>query len=222
MRSWSKLMQWKLLLISGLLLAIIAACQGPPPTVYYIVLSPTPEATTELTNAGSVTAQTPEPQVTHTPTITPTIDPFPTRTVQQIQVAEQRFQHGRMFWLRPVNQIWVLVQDEDDPTRGKWSVYNDTWQEGQRELDPTIVPPEGLLQPVRGFGKLWRENPEIREALGWALELEFGHVTAYQYLPGGTVNANNEYVPGPGVQVLTSLSGEVFRFHEADGTWQTN
>ncbi|GAB4200474.1 MAG: hypothetical protein OHK0022_21570 [Roseiflexaceae bacterium] len=34
--------------------------------------------------------------------------------------------------------------------------------------DRRLTPPPGLLAPKRGFGKLWRENPDLREMLGWA------------------------------------------------------
>src|SRR5262245_60288081 len=29
-------------------------------------------------------------------------------------------------------------------------------------------PPAGLYEPIRGFGKLWRSNPQVRNTLGWA------------------------------------------------------
>ncbi len=212
-------MRLRLLSFIVVILMLAVACQGPPPTVIYIVLSPTPDA-----NGGVVA--TPEPNETTTPTVTPTAtttstpDPFPTTTFSQIQVAEENFEHGVMFWLQPVDQHWVLVEDEDDPTKGVWTVYEDTFIEGQPEFDPSIEPPDGLFQPERGFGKLWRENPEIRKALGWATEPEFGHVTRYEYHPGGEVVDGNKYIQSPGYHLLTSLLGKTYRLNEADGTWE--
>jgi hypothetical protein len=202
----------------------IAGCQGPPPTVYVLVVTATPEIPTAEVSPGAIvvqnaTAVTTTPTVTTTPAFTPTPSLFPTVTASQIQVAEQRFENGRMFWLQPTNQIWVMTHEPDDPTNGQWTVYDDTFVEGQQEFDPRIVPPEGLLQPERGFGKLWRQNPEIKDALGWALETEFGHVTRYEYHPAGTVE-NQTYVKAPGYHILFSLWGESYRFNEADGTWQ--
>lgn len=212
-----------LLSLTILTLLTIAACQGPPPTVIYIVLSPTPDTIT--TTPGAVTAQdatttSPTPNLSATPEITATPDVFPTVTTGQIQVAEQRFQYGRMFWLQPTNQIWVLIEDSTTPSTGSWKVYNDTFIDGQREFDPTFEPPDEYLQPVRGFGKLWRENSELRRTIGWAIEAEFGHVTAYEYRPGGTVNDKNEYVPAPGKHYLYSLYGDLIVFNEADNTWK--
>ena len=44
--------------------------------------------------------------------------------------------------------------------------------EGEPESDPAFAPPAGKQQPVRGFGKVWRQHPELREAIGWALAKE--------------------------------------------------
>jgi hypothetical protein len=35
-----------------------------------------------------------------------------------------------------------------------------------------VTPPPGLYTPWRGFGKVWAENPELAQALGWAIEPE--------------------------------------------------
>jgi len=40
-----------------------------------------------------------------------------------------------------------------------WEVYADTWNSTEPDSDPAITPPEGLAQPIRGFGKVWRNNP---------------------------------------------------------------
>jgi len=42
------------------------------------------------------------------------------------------------------------------------------------------VPPVGLYQPVRGFGLVWREEPGVRDRLGWAVDREVGYPTAIQ------------------------------------------
>ena len=123
-----------------------------------------------------------------------------------------------MFWLEPVDQIWVL--STDDEGKNVWSVYNDTFEEGDPETDERVVAPEGFFQPERGFGKVWRENPEIRQTLGWAIESEFGHSTTYEYHAGGTVTNENVFVPGAGYHVLTSLYNEVIRFNEGQWNWE--
>ncbi|MFN8531017.1 MAG: hypothetical protein U0670_20630 [Anaerolineae bacterium] len=227
------------LLMGAVVLFTLAGCQTEPPTVVYIVLSPTPETTVEpspsmpptaepTTEAAPPTAETVVESATSTPlgpiqAVTPTRTPippnFPTPLVARIQVVEQLYEHGRMFWLEPNREIWVLVVTAEG--RGTWTVYQDTWEEGvDPESDPSLTPPDGLIQPHRGFGKLWREVPGVREALGWAASAEFGYLSDYQYVAGGSIDANGQYVPGPGYHVLYSLYGEQFRFNEVDSTWQ--
>ena len=220
----------RLRFLSGLVLILIAfaACQGPPPTQFVLVVTATPEGgdpqgnTTDATTAFGplpTSGFTATPAATATATLTPTPDPFPTPTRAQLQVAEERFEHGRMFWLQPNDQIWVVVEAEDGSQ--KWSVYADTFVEGEVEFDPTLEPPEeGLQQPIRGFGKLWRENLEVQEALGWAVDIEYGYIANYEYHPGGTVDENNVYTQEPGYHLITSMFGDSYRFNEADGTWE--
>ncbi|NWG17067.1 MAG: hypothetical protein HXY41_10565 [Chloroflexi bacterium] len=193
----------------------ISGCQGPPPTVYVLVVT----ATSEGEPATSV--MTPEATaLTETPTISPTLqptsttDPRPTPTTGQIQIAEQVFEHGRMLWIQPRQQIWVMQDLEQG--EGRWLVFDDTFKEGEMESDPAIVPPTGFYQPERGFGKLWRANQDIRDALGWGVTPEFGYVSDYEYHPGGTIDAL-----APGYHILYSLYKEKFRFNETNGTWET-
>lgn len=220
----------------AVLLALVwglAACQANPPTVVYVVVTPTPvpgaapassEAAPQSADADATT-DTPLPtSMATTPPVatlvvpTPTLNPFPTDTIAQIQVAEQVYENGRMMWIQPVAQIWVMVGDES--SGGDWSRYEDTFVEGEDpETDPSLTPPPGRFQPERGFGKLWRENTDVREALGWAITPEFGYISQYEYRPGGTIE-DGTFVPGDGEHKLFSLNGEPFVFHENTQTWE--
>jgi hypothetical protein len=231
------------------MLAFMSACYGPPPTDYVIITdTPNGSETATFTQTPAVTVivvtATGQPVGTGVAVVpslstqdiqsgtaeVPITDPertveqsalFPTPTFNRIYVAEQTFENGRMFWLDPIDQIWVMIQNADDRRSGIWMVFNDAFQEGDQEFDPSIEPPEGFLQPERGFGQLWRENDEIRGALGWATQGEIGHVSDYQYQPSGTVE-NGEFVSEPGYHILASGYGnKVFRFNEINGTWQT-
>ena len=208
---------------------VLSACQGP--TVAPAQRTATAEAEAvahHIATLGSIaatgtavnaqTGATPtEILPTATPTITPTPDPFPTQVSAKIYVAEQRFEHGWMFWLQPNRQIWVLTRDSaGNPI---WSVYDDTFVEGEAEYDPQLVAPEDFHQPIRGFGKLWRENLEVRQAVGWALKPERGHTSRYVYKQGGYIDDNNEYVPGPGYHQVRMVNGDEIRFYEETFTW---
>jgi hypothetical protein len=243
-------MRFRLLVGFFLVIAVITACSGPPPTVIYIVISPTPDGTEVASNpilatpessevvASVPTATLEQPsstatqQATNTATSVPTatstsLPPtpaetalpanFPTPVVAQIQIAEQLYEHGRMFWIGPIKQIWVLKITGEG--HGTWEVYQDDFVDGEPENDPSLVPPDGRYQPQRGFGKLWRESPGLRDFLGWGVTPEFGYVSHYEYHAGGSVDASGNYTKGPGYHILYSLAGEKFRFDEADGTW---
>lgn len=216
------------LLAAGLLL-LVSACSGPPETQVYIVLTATHQPPT-------LTALAVETTEAANPTATPAAEDstaasggalnvqatpaMPTPVITQIQVAEQVFQGGRMFWVMPTGAIWVMLNDAGTTETGTWMIFEDTFEEGEAEIDPDLTPPVDGIQPRRGFGKLWRENEDIRTGLGWGTTPEFGFVTNYEYRSGGYLDSEGQYVPGPGTHILISLGNETFAFDEGDMTWR--
>lgn len=91
--------------------------------------------------------------------------------------AEQEFENGRMIWVAAEDLVYVLF---DDGQSYAWEAHTDEWDEGEPESDPSLTPPPGLLQPVRGFGLVWREAPQVRERLGWATEPEHAYPSQLQ------------------------------------------
>jgi hypothetical protein len=88
--------------------------------------------------------------------------------------AEQPFERGTMVWSEVDDLILILFNDNS------WRAFEDTWSEDQPENDPSLNPPTEMFQPIRGFGKVWRENPDVRQQLGWALGPELGFETTLQ------------------------------------------
>jgi hypothetical protein len=86
-----------------------------------------------------------------------------------------------MLWRQDMNLIYGLMPDQS------WFFTGDTWREGDPSSDPAIIPPAGLYQPVRGFGKVWRERFGVRQALGWATAEEVGFSAIIQEFTGGVV-----------------------------------
>ncbi len=86
---------------------------------------------------------------------------------RSVDAVVQRFEHGLMVWREDTRTITIFYTDDQS-----WQVYPDTFEEGEPERDPTLYPQHNLVQPVRGFGKIWRVQPDVRERLGWALEKE--------------------------------------------------
>jgi len=223
-----------LVVILFAIVVLVAACVGPPPTQIVLVVTATPvediptqtpyiivvTATVQLEPSSSETpAVTPSqmpPQSSFTPA--PALNAYPTNTISAIQVAEQIFEGGRMFWLQPTRQIWVMI--ERGEYNGRWYVFDDTFQDGEAEFDPNIVAPTGYLQPLRGFGKVWRDNTEIREMLGWATANEIGYVSNYEFHPGGQLNDRGLYVEAPGYHIIYSQTNQPIRFDVANYTWQ--
>ncbi len=127
------------------------------------------------------------------------------------EAAEQPFEHGRMVWLREQRRAEAVIGPQvlvffDD---GACHQYDDTWVEGEPESDPDLVPPEGYLQPVRGFGKVWREQPEVRSKLGWATAPEQGYEGAWQPQMRESL---------PGVFYVRTRDGSVLEVWSTGGT----
>lgn len=80
--------------------------------------------------------------------------------------AIQRFDNGVMIWVQATGRIYAFLKD------GRWFSYADTFREGDPESDPAFSPPDGRQQPLRGFGKVWRDHADLRDAIGWALAKE--------------------------------------------------
>lgn len=227
------------------LTTLAAACQGNPPITYVMEVTrevtrvvtagpestsagplpvgtlletPTPGAGTTQVAASASTTPSATTVVTATLSVTATPDVFPTAVVGQIYVAAQTFQNGSMYWLQPIDQIWVATTDKTG--KQTWLAFQNTFVDGEPEINPTLTPPADLIQPERGFGELWRGNTDIQALVGWAEEPEYGYVTRYEYRAGGLVNEQNEYVPGKGRHVITLLDGQTMEFNEEDNTWK--
>ena len=104
--------------------------------------------------------------------------------------AEQFFEQGRMIWLEaPQHPLFnpqptiLVIYDSSAYPQESWQSYFDLWTPDHPVDDPTIIPPEGLYQPVRGFGEVWRLYPEVRERLGWAITPELSYAAALQSVP---------------------------------------
>ncbi len=111
----------------------------------------------------------------------------PTEAGAEVQWAGQRFEHGLVLWRGDTRQIYVLTAGDGAAT---WASYSDTWQEGMPDRDPSLQAPPGCEQPIRGFGKVWREQlggPQA--ALGWAVEGEQGYGDYWQPCTSGQLVA---------------------------------
>ena len=117
----------------------------------------------------------------------------PRETEQAVRVAVQRFRGGTLIWRADRKEILALLGD------GTWRAYPDTFDGVE-----TVTP--GPDEPVRGFGKLWREQSSLRAALGPALGPEESGDVVVQAFDGGLLIWTDE---------------RVIRALYADGTWES-
>jgi len=101
----------------------------------------------------------------------PAPDDCPSGPAITFTAAEEHFEHGAMIWIGEQDLIYVLYGDGQTPL---WHVFSDEWDEGDAIDDPNLTPPDGLYQPTRGFGLIWREQADVRDRLGWATDVEVG------------------------------------------------
>jgi hypothetical protein len=208
------------LLALGTVLLLVTAC-GSTPTPPAPTIIPLPQPT-QPSPGGPTAVQSPAPGLvvlTATPAAKPCDIPVaavfaplldekspvkrklgcPAATETHVASAEEYFERGYMLWRKDLKRIYVLQVD------GRWQTFADTWTEDQPPDDPRLQPPRDLFQPVRGFGKVWRENPDVKEIVGWATTQEAGLLTTIQPFEGGT---------------LMYMGGDLIRVLYADGTWQ--
>ena len=120
---------------------------------------------------------------------------------------EQTFERGLMIWVQAQNRIYVLF---NDGLRPAWTYYPDEFRDGQPQDDPSISPPPGLSQPIRGFGLVWRSHPPVRARLGWATASEAPFDGALQ---------GDATVEG-GVMYLRARNGNILALSDRGTAWK--
>ncbi len=129
---------------------------------------------------------------------------------QTTWAAQQPFERGFMIWMEFNQTIYVFYDQGEIKT---YATYPDTFEEGKDlEQDPGIVPPSGRYQPIRGFGKVWRENPEVRTQIGWATAPESGFETWQQRYQA--IGINNVVI------WMKDFNSTVYELYPLGQTWE--
>lgn len=116
-----------------------------------------------------------------------------------VNTAYAPFEGGQMVWRGDTDAIFVLTHD------GHWTSYPNEWREGDPEFSCGEEDP--LITPVRGFGRVWCDHPDVRDALG--------AVTAAEV--GDDGSAVQEFVNGT---ILVAPFGDLFVFEGEARTWR--
>lgn len=83
--------------------------------------------------------------------------------------AVQTFERGLMIWVETApSAIYVFYNT------GTFQRFDDTYNSATDPVSGGETPPNGLFEPVRGFGKVWRNFSGVRDGLGWATAQESG------------------------------------------------
>jgi hypothetical protein len=117
-----------------------------------------------------------------------------------VQLGEQAYQGGAMLLRNDTHQVLVLVR-----STSRWLGFASTWRPGE-VLPPAAGRPPGTWEPLRGFGKVWREQPAVKSQLGWPVFEERNAAGAVQSFDNGTL-------------IRTAFGVAYALFH--DGTWQS-
>jgi hypothetical protein len=131
----------------------------------------------------------------------------PTEAIRDVPLARQQYERGQMLYVlqnrRPPGERYIYVI-RTDPQPLRYTRHVDTWDAGQ-PVSGGEAPPAGRVEPARGFGKVWREQPGVREALGWAVDYEVGDQGTVQRFTNGEIvwlaSGDFVYIFGPRGQV---------------------
>lgn len=111
----------------------------------------------------------------------------PHEVYERIEAAEQFFERGVMVYIQhPSEETRTIYVLTTMPPPVRYQVFPDTWTSAESHGGDE-PPPPGLFAPMRGFGKVWREQPEVRAALGWATAPERPDEVTYQSFDNGAV-----------------------------------
>ena len=204
----------------------LAACQTTPPQP--VDVPPPVIITVVVTAAGSApAAATASPGKPATQTGLATQPPYPVPFQNTVDAVYQDFERGFMIYLGDRKVIWVFARSVPDVAGtpvatqkfGVWLGFPDKFKDGDPETDPAIVPPANFQQPKRGFGKIWRENAGVRDALGWGLDFERPYSASVTDYSIGVFGAGGAYVPKSFIHIVTTANGAVVHVDEAAQTW---
>jgi hypothetical protein len=198
-------------LLPILLILFLTACSS--------TVTPTPIVITAVTTPTAIA----QPPINPTATAQPPSYPAPTQV--NVAAVYEPFERGFMIYLSDRKQIWVFIRPTLANTTtnlpvnfGQWLAYADTFKDGEPETDPTFAAPTRLLQPKRGFGKVWRENAPVRSGIGWALDWEAPYNASLTTYPIGTL-AGGKFNHKFSFHIITLPDGSAIHVNEATYMW---
>jgi hypothetical protein len=116
----------------------------------------------------------------------------PTGPSSVVWAAWEPFERGYLLWRQDTNKVYALYfANGSDRSAGNWELRHEAW-DGSDPGGIGLSPPAGLVEPVRGFGWLWRNYlGGAQGQLGWAKEQEKGLCVAVQPFESGQIFASS-------------------------------
>lgn len=91
----------------------------------------------------------------------------PTEISRLTNFAFQSFEHGTLFWREDEKKIYALIDDKT------WQSADDTWISTQpADSCPSVSVGVNRIKPIRGFGKVWCADANLRAQIGAATASE--------------------------------------------------
>jgi hypothetical protein len=79
-----------------------------------------------------------------------------------IAVVSQRFEGGEMIYRRDNGDIFIISN-----VSGRWWIFQSN-SYGQLSINQAAAP-NNRISPINGFGRIWANNAQLRQELGWAV-----------------------------------------------------
>ncbi len=139
----------------------------------------------------------------------PSPNDCPAGPARETILIEQPFERGRMIYVQESNLIYALFNDGFTPS---WIVLENRYNPAtDAESEPGFVPPEGLYQPVRQIGFVWRGNDVVRNRLGLGIQPDSN-------VQGFIQSANT--ADGDTTLYIASSDGSVLQLLPEGSQWQ--
>ena len=114
-----------------------------------------------------------------------------------------------MLFVQSRNIVYALFNDGSQPA---WLAVENRYDPAvHAESEPDFVPPDGLVQPIRELGLLWRANDLVRNRLGLGLQ-EPSTYQGFAQTASGISTTDDLY--------LSSADGQVLLIAPGGDEWQ--
>jgi hypothetical protein len=120
----------------------------------------------------------------------------------QAEAAFQVYDGGYMLWERVTGSVYVLFNGGIGRQIEENVIAN--WL----EIQVRTTPPSNHVYPIRGFGRVWQHEKDVRDTLGWPLGLEQAYTAQFQ---SAGSDSRYFYVSLPNGQVIEYNGMETWR-----------